>query len=172
MPEPLEERVARLEALHEIAELKARYARLADAKYTTAHQRVRVEEWEHIARRQAECFAEDARWFGGPEFGGTLSGRDALAEWFAMSPWRFAMHYYVGSDVALLAPEKAEGHWRLWQVAIPLDGEHPILLAGITRETYRRFAGEWLIESMRFEQVHSLDLSQAPAVLRCVLPSV
>ena len=169
MPQSLEERVARLEALHDIAELTAWYARLADAKYTAAHQRVGPEEWERIARRQAECFAEDARWFGGSEFGGTLTGRDALTEWFKKSPWRFALHYYVGSDVTLLAPEKAEGHWRLWQLAIPLDAKHPILLAGVTREAYRRIGGEWLVESMRFEQVHTVDLSKAPAELRCVL---
>jgi hypothetical protein len=170
VPESLAERVARLEALHEIADLKARYTRLADAKYTPAHQRVEAEEWRRLAHRQAECFAEDARWFGGPEFGGILSGREALAGWFAQSPWRFALHYYLGSDVRLPAPERAESHWRLWQLAIPLGAEHPVLLAGITRETYRRIAGEWLIESMRFEQIHTVDLSHAPAVLRCVFP--
>jgi len=168
--ETLEERVARLEALQAIAELKAWYTQLADAKYTAAHQRVAADEWRRIARKQAECFAEDARWYGGPQFGGTLSGRDALAEWFTQSPWRFALHYYVGSDVTLLAPEKAEGHWRLWQLAIPVDGDVPTLLAGVTRESYRRIAGEWLVESMRFESVHTVDLSQTPAVLRCVLP--
>jgi hypothetical protein len=170
MPESLEERVARLEALHEIAALKARYARLADAKYTPAHQRVAAEEWERIARRQAECFAEDACWYGGPEFGGTLNGRAALAGWFARSPWRFAMHYYVAPDVTLVAPENAEGSWRLWQLAIPLDADSPVLLAGVTRESYRRVDGAWLVVSMRFESIHTVDLSGAPAELRCVLP--
>lgn len=170
MPESLEERVARLEALHEIAELKAEYARLADAKYTPAHQRVAAHEWERIASLQAECFAEDARWFGGPQFGGTLTGRAALAGWFAKSPWRFAMHYYVGSNVTLLAPERAEGRWRLWQLAIPVDAESPVLLAGVTHEAYRHVAGRWLVESMRFEQIHTVDLSRTPAALTCVLP--
>ena len=166
----LEERVAKLEALHAINDLKSRYATMADAKYTSAHKRVGEDEWRALARMQAACFTTDAQWFGGAQFGGTLSGRDALAGWFTRSPWRFALHYYVAPAIALSSPDTAAGTWRLWQLGVPVDAEAPILLAGTTFETYRRANGEWLIASMRFDEIHTVDLSDAPAVLRCVLP--
>lgn len=166
----LEARLALLEARQAIADLKACYAQLADAKYTSAYQRVPPDEWRSLARQQAACFTEDAAWDGGPEFGGALIGREALAAWFARSPWRFALHYYVAPDLAFETPEKGAGTWRLWQLALPLDGAHPILLAGTTRESYRLTPGGWLIASMRFEEIHTVDLGQMPAALRCVLP--
>lgn len=166
----LEDRLAKLEALHAIGELKSRYSELADAKYTSAHQRVGDDDWRKIAHMQAECFTDDAQWFGGTEFGGTLTGRAALAEWFARSPWRFALHYYVAPSLSVIGPGSAEGRWRLWQLGVPLDAQAPVLLAGTTFETYRVVDGEWRIASMRFDEIHTVDLSLAPAVLRCVLP--
>jgi hypothetical protein len=171
-PANVEERIARLEALGAIGDLKARYAALADAKYTPAHERVLPERWRNTARMQAECFTENAQWFGGDLFGGTLQGRDALTEWFTRSPWRFALHYYVAPALTLRSNDTASGTWRLWQVGIPLDSSAPVILAGTTVETYRRTHGEWLIESMQFDEIHTIDLNDSPAVLKCVLARV
>lgn len=165
----MEERLARLEALQAIDSLKARYARLADAKYTSGHQRVPEQEWREIAARQAACFTEDATWEGGPEFGGTLRGRAALTAWFERSPWRFAVHYYVAPQIELVDATRAQGRWRLWQVAVPIEASHPVLLAGTTRESYRATAAGWLIDAMRFEDLHAVDLGRSPAELRCIL---
>lgn len=167
---PLERRIARLEALQAIAALKARYAALADAKYTSAYERVPEDEWRRLAGLQAECFTDDARWDGGPQFGGVLRGRAALAGWFARSPWRFALHYYVAQELALTGDDAAEGRWRLWQVGLPLDTARPVLLAAITAERYRLVRGAWLVARMRFTEIHTLDLGAAPPELRCLIP--
>jgi hypothetical protein len=157
--ESLEARVSRLEAFQAISELKARYARLADAKYTASHERVALDEWHRIAAQQAACFTEDARWEGGAKFGGMLQGRDALTGWFAQSPWRFALHYYVAQEIRLVAADRAEGRWRLWQIGLPTEGRVPVLLAGVTREHYRRDGQGWLIERMSFEEIHTVELT-------------
>lgn len=165
----LEERLARLEAVRAIADLKSRYARLADEKYTSGHERVAEARWRDVAALQAACFTDDARWHGGEQFGGTLTGRVELTAFFERSPWRFALHYYVSPAIAIHSETMAEATWRLWQLGLPLDAQAPVLLAGSTIETYRRTGGEWLIESMRFTEIHTVDLSAAPAALRCVL---
>ncbi len=162
-----EERIARLEAIEAIHALKARYARLADAKYTSDHRRVDDAAWAATATAQAACFTDDARWFGGTQFGGTITGRAALSEWFARSPWRFAMHYYVAPQLTVSGRDTAEGRWRLWQIGLPLDDSPPILLAATTYESYRRTGDAWLVSGMRFEEIQ--QLSQAGAMLACTL---
>lgn len=164
----LEERLARLEAIEAIHALKARYARLADAKYTSAHQRVDAAAWRAAAQAQAACFTADAQWFGGAQFGGTIAGRAALAEWFTRSPWRFALHYYVEPQIALTAADAAEARWRLWQIGVPIDASPPVLLFATTLETYRRTDDEWLIAGMRFAEIQQFALPGG--VLTCTLP--
>lgn len=169
MAETLADRVARLEAFEAMRTLKERYAQIADAKYTSAHQRVDGEAWVRTANEQAACFTVDARWFGGSEFGGVIEGRDALAQWFTRSPWRFAMHYYVSPHLTLTADDEGEGRWRLWQIGLPLDESPPVLLFATTREAYRRVDGRWLISTMQFKEIQQLSLADAPAILACTL---
>jgi hypothetical protein len=164
------DRLERLEAAAAIHALKARYARLADAKYTSAYERVALDDWHRVAQLQAACFTEDAAWEGGSDFGGALRGRDAIADWFTRTPWRFALHYYVAPEVTVHDLQRATARWRLWQIALPVEGEVPVVLAATTHEVYRRVADEWLIERMRFEEIHVLDLHAAAATLRCLVP--
>lgn len=164
----VEERLARLEAVQAINELKVRYARLADAKYTASHQRVSPGEWKRIGTMQAACFTEDAEWDGGDSFGGALRGRVALADWFTRSPWRFAIHYYVAPQIAVLSVDHAEASWKLWQIAVPEGGTDPVLLAGTTQEAYRKTPDGWLIERMRFEEIHTVELGRVD--LRSLVP--
>jgi hypothetical protein len=117
----LEERLSRLEGVDAIRELKARYARITDAKYTSDYCRVDDAAWAAAAQQQAACFTEDAQWYGGTQFGGVLSGRTVLAEWFTRSPWRFAMHYYVAPQIDVMGSDVAEGRWRLLQIGLPFD---------------------------------------------------
>jgi hypothetical protein len=163
----LEERIARLEAADAIHALKARYARLADAKYTSAHHRVDEAAWIATAQAQAACFTTDAQWFGGAQFGGTIAGRAALAEWFTRSPWRFAMHYYVAPQIGLTADDAAEARWRLLQIGLPIDESPAVLLFATTIETYRRIGDEWLIAGMRFEEIQ--QFAPADGVLTTTL---
>jgi hypothetical protein len=156
----LEARVAQLEAGEAIRLLKARYAALADAKYTPAYERKPDAEMRRIAACQAMCFTEDAVWAGGDGFGQDIVGRAQLAEWFARSPWCFAMHYY-GSPVIEVEGGHAQAGWRLWQLAMRADTREALLLAAVTHERYvRQDDGDWLCNAMRFEQLHMVSLGK------------
>jgi len=160
------ERLARLEGIEAIRALKARYAALADAKYTPLCQRLTGAELERVARDQAQCFTEDAVWAGGNSFGGDICGRDQLAKWFMRSPWRFAMHYYTSAHIEVHG-DQGHAMWRLWQLAIREENGDAIVLAASTHERYRREAdGQWRCCFMQFEQMHmsSLGLSPMPLV--------
>jgi len=167
----LEDRLARLEAIAAIDALKARYTALADAKYTPEHRRVPPEEWARVAQLQADCFTEDAIWIAEAAFGGSRTGRPALADWFTRSPWRFALHFYLAPAFSEIGPHSARASWRLWQLAIPETATTPVLLAGITHEAYRRDASGWRIAEMRFAELHRVDLAQSPALLDNLMPT-
>ena len=64
----LEARLAAVEAVQEIHNLKARYAELVDARYGKDGPRP-PEEVARIADQIAELFAEDAVWDGGRQLG-------------------------------------------------------------------------------------------------------
>jgi hypothetical protein len=154
-------RITRLEAIEAIVALKARYAALADAKYTPDYQRQPDDIMASVAWQQALCFTEDARW-GGGEFGGTLQGRERLHQLFQQSPWRFATHVYA-SPVIHVAGLQASATWQLWQLALRDDNAEAVFLFGTTQETYRCDAdGVWLVDSMSFDQVHLLPASASP----------
>jgi hypothetical protein len=154
----LEGRVARLEAIDAIRALKARYAALADAKYTRDYRRQPDDIMRSIARQQAACFTEDAVWRGGAGFGDDLVGRERLGEWFERSPWRFAMHYYVSETLHIHDADHARGTWRLWQLALRDDDARAVMLGAVTEEKYQRTeAGVWLISEMRFAQLHMME---------------
>jgi ketosteroid isomerase-like protein len=159
-------RVARLEAIEAIRELKALYTALADAKYTSdGYARVAERTMSAVAWQQAQCFTEDAVWSGGDGFGNELIGRDALHRWFQRSPWRFAIHYYNGESI-LVDGDRARASWRLWQLALRDDDGRAVLLAGATEEAYRRGAdGNWLISEMRFTELQMAQVSDLPLPL-------
>lgn len=136
-----------------IQQLKARYARFADDKYTPRRQRKPQAALDRAAWNQASCFTTDAVWDGGRRFGSRLQGREALFRFFRGGPWRFALHYYVAPMIEVKG-DRARGSWRLWQIAIPEGSEEAVLFAAITREDYRREGGTWLHSAVRFEQAH------------------
>lgn len=158
----LEARLAALEAAESIRALKARYASLADAKYTKLYRRQPDDVMRRVAWEQAACFTEDAVWEGGAEFGENLVGRARLFEWFMRSPWCFAVHYYA-SPVLHVEGDRATGHWRLWQMALRADTREAVLVAAVTSEAYVKAAdGAWLHSRVRFEEIHMLPISAGP----------
>lgn len=163
-------RLARLEAIEAIGALKARYTALADAKYRPDYRRVAPAEWTRVAHSQASCFTEDAAWIADEAFGGNRTGRAALADWFTRSPWRFALHFYLAPSFSHVGANDAQASWRLWQIAIPEHADTPVLLAGITHESYRRGADGWLIAAMRFAELHRIDIAQSPVRLESLMP--
>jgi hypothetical protein len=156
------ERLAAIEALRE---LKARYAELADSKFTADYQRQPSHILAEVAQRQAECFTPDAIWEGGSDFGRSLRGREALRDWFSRPPWCFALHFYVGPRFKIDAGT-AEAQWRLWQLAVRNDTRETVLLAATTQERYvREPDGSWLHAAIRFEQIHIVPLRAGPDAL-------
>lgn len=153
----LAERLHRLEAVEAIRRLKARYAALADAKYTADYQQQDPIRLREVAQAQADCFTAQAVWYGA-EFGGDRTGRAALAQWFEQSPWCFAAHYYVSADI-LVDGARAQAGWRLWELALRADNGEAVLMMARTEETYRHCAQDgWLIDSMRFHDVQVAEL--------------
>lgn len=162
----LAERLERLEARAEIAELMQRYAAAADAKYTPARERRPDAEVAEAARRQSRCFTRDAQWIGGA-FGGTLEGREAIAAFFRRSPWRFTAHHY-GCASMQVELDTARVAWRLLEIGVREDGA-TMLLTGTLHQTCRRVPEEgWLIARMAFESLHGVPLGQD--ALRCLIP--
>lgn len=168
----LEQRLDHLEAVEAIRTLKARYAALADAKYSSDYQRQSVDVMRTLAWQQALCFTEHALWEAGEGFGANRVGRDALYQWFQNSPWCFAVHYY-GSPVITVAGNTAHATWRLWQIAMAQDTREAVLLAAVTDESYERQSdNSWLISRMRFEQLHMLPVGAGPAPLSATLAAL
>lgn len=158
----LEQRVAALEAAEAIRQLKARYASLADQKYTAGYRRQPAVRMQQIAQAQADCFTEDAVWEGGAEFGASLVGRAALAAWFNRSPWCYALHYYGSPEISVTG-DTASAHWRLWQIALRDQTKEALLLGATTYEQYARQPdGAWLVSRMRFEQTQMLPMDAGP----------
>ena len=144
----LEDRIARLEALEAIRQLKARYAHLADAKYTADHRRKPEQEMNAVAWQQALCFTEDAVWDGGPTFG-TVRGRQQLYEWFRSGPWTFAMHYFL-NPVINVEGDRGSGAWMLWEAATLARNNTPVLISALTEDEYTKVDGAWLMSRMTF----------------------
>lgn len=158
------ERLRRLEACEEIRQLKARYAALADAKYTADYQQQEPSRMRELAQAQAACFTPQAVWYGA-EFGGDRIGRDALSQWFQCSPWCFAAHYYMGGDIEVDGI-RAQATWRLWQLALCADDKKAVLLMAYTKEAYQYCETEgWLIDSMRFGDIHVTPLGTGSSPL-------
>jgi hypothetical protein len=150
-----------------IQQLKARYADAADAKYGPGYGRADAHSVASAARRQAECFTQNARWIGGAGFGGDISGRSALVAFFADPPWKFATHLY-GSPIITVDGERAHGSWRLWQLGVPSDDPAPVLMISRTEEHYVHTPEGWLHDYVRFtriDKVSGADVLSLEAVL-------
>ena len=109
MSDSLETRVARLEAVEAIRNLKMRYARFCDAGFPPD--------------ALPGLFTDDCSWDGGAVFGRHV-GLDALREFFAgaRDSVAWALHYIVSGAVELDdGLTTATSTWYLWQ-PMTLDG--------------------------------------------------
>lgn len=139
----LADRIARLEALAEIRDLKTRYARACDPYPDGA--------------LIATMFSEDGVFDCGELFG-VHRGRDAIREHFLRGPevLKWALHLIesplieVGEDL-----RSATGTWYLWQPMTTWEGEGSATarwLAGEYHDTYRRDElGTWRFASVKLE---------------------
>jgi hypothetical protein len=117
--EELERRVAQLEAIEAIRELKARYADVCDTGYDPVRMR--------------PFFTDDAVWDGGPRFG-RYEGVDAVCDFFA------APIIEVADD-----GRTAQASWYLLEPCTIATDEGPraMLIAGRYADRYRLEPDGW-----------------------------
>ena len=125
----LEARIRRLEDIHELEKLKARYAAFCDDDYAQ----------DGIA----SLFTEDGVWDGGPM--GRYDGREAIREFFATSDQvvPFAIHH-VTNPILEIDGDRATGSWYLWQPCTFAEGNQALWMAGRYDDVYRREGDRWL----------------------------
>lgn len=164
----LSDRIAAIEDREAIRDLMQRYARAADAKYTAYLELRGPETVSQSAAEQAACFAEDAAWSAG-QFGGVLSGRAAIAEFFENSPWSYALHHYVCPEIKVDG-STADVRWRLLEIGCPQLDKRVVLLTGVVAQTCRRTTEGWRITSMSFEVLQEIELADSRDAVTCLIP--
>lgn len=128
----LSQRIARLEALEAIRQLKHRYLNACDLKDV---ERIR------------ECFAE------GPidiDFGllGRFSHRDDFIELYrslACNPRVIDSHHGANPEIDLLSEDEAQGRWALSYFNLDAETGATRRLGVIYQDRYRRVDGQWQI---------------------------
>ena len=131
----LEQRIARLEAIEAIKQLKAVYAEVCDQNYDPV--------------KMYPLFCADAIWEE-PTLFGRFEGREAICEFFAgvSAPISWALHYMIAPKITVNDDlVNAEGTWYLWQPCT-IDGT-AVWLTGTYFDRYRKDEGVW-----KFSEVH------------------
>jgi hypothetical protein len=126
-------RLARLEAIEAIRQLKARYAEVCDTGYDPVGMR--------------PFFTEDAVWDGGSRFG-RYEGVDAVCDFFAgiSSTIVWALHYMVAPVIDVAEDGRtAIGSWYLLEpcTIATKDGPRAMLITGRYADRYRLEVEGW-----------------------------
>lgn len=138
MGEDLSTRIAKLEAVEEIKNLKSRYAQACDDGYNPETMRT--------------IFAKDAVWDGGDAFG-RYEGQDAICQFFAdvSSSISWALHYMMGPEIVVADDAKsATGTWYIWMpfTAETENGPRAAWVGGIYNDEYRLDPEGWRIVNL------------------------
>ncbi len=134
----LEEQIARLTAIEDIKQLKARYCAYCDAQYDPDGL--------------ASLFVEDGVWDGGKEFG-RYEGREAIRTFFrgVSGGLVFAAHLVL-NPIITVSGSHATGQWRLI-MPCTMKNEAGALearwLLSAYDEQYVERDGRWLFQSLR-----------------------
>lgn len=141
----LEARLAAVEAVQEIHDLKARYAELVDSRYTLDGPRPAAEV-ARIADEIVSLFSEDAVWDGGEELG-CWQGRDEIRKRFLEPTLGFTLHYFVKPRVHVDG-ERATGRWDVL-APVRFGNGKPGWMTGVEDDEYVRVGGRWLHSRMK-----------------------
>ena len=149
--EAIEERLARLEDVEAIKNLKARYAYHCDHGYD--------------ADGMASLFVEDSIWTSNAF--GTYRGRAAIHEFQSKisSEILWALHFMICPVVNISDDgQTASGSWYLIEFATMTrpaadDGKDAVVMTAVYNDTFVRERGEWRFKSVsvEFHQVSDLD---------------
>jgi hypothetical protein len=140
MSQTLEASIARLVAIEDIKQLKARYGAFCDDNYNP----------DGIA----SCFAEDGVWDGSRSGFGRHVGRDAIHRFFAEEFGDFLLvaHLFM-NPIIEVDGDTATGQWRILTpltVKTPDGDPESRWLLGAYDETYIRQNGVWLFQNLTF----------------------
>lgn len=142
MTDSIETRLARLEAVERIRNLKGRYCRLCDGDHAGGFDPEKI----------AALFTEDGVWDAGP--GMRFEGRSAIAQFFAAIPasMGFARHHATNPEINVAADAmSAVGRWHLFEPATLRDGDRAFWIFGRYEDAYVRVGSEWLFRSVRVD---------------------
>ncbi len=140
----LEARIARLEAIEAIQQLKHRYFRACDTKQLDLMR---------------DCFV------AGPmtiDYGaiGTFDDRDALVSLFekiGCHPHMIEMHHGQNPEITIVDNNHASGIWGLFYYLINTQDNTLTQLGGFYHDEYRYDDGQWRISATVFK-VHSMQV--------------
>ncbi|PSL12024.1 SnoaL-like protein [Marinobacterium halophilum] len=136
----VEQRLARLEALEAIRQLKHRYLNACDSK--------------DVARIR-DCFASGEIHIDyGPI--GTFSDRDsfiALYQQLACHERVKDLHHSSNPEIELTDDHNATARWALFYFNLDADTGATMQLSGQYHDRYRCIEGEWMIVATRFERL-------------------
>ena len=141
----LEARLAAVEAVQAIHNLKARYASLVDSRYTRDGA-VEPAEIARVADEIVALFSEDAVWDGGERLG-LWKGRDEIRKRFLEPTLRFTLHYFVKPHIEVEG-DRARGRWDILAPVTFGDGR-PGWMAGSEDDEYVQVDGSWLHSRMK-----------------------
>jgi hypothetical protein len=145
--EALERRLAEVEAVQAIQNLKSEYGTLADARYTRSGVKDQPEV-DRIADRIAALFSEDGVWDGGAALG-RCEGRDAIRERFREPTLLFSWHFFVKPEIRV-SGRTAMGTWDVLALCTSPDGR-ALWMVGAEHDEYACVDGVWLHTRMRLE---------------------
>lgn len=136
----LEQQIARLAAIEDIKQLKARYCAFCDDQYDP--------------EGLASLFVEEGIWDGGPEFG-CHEGRDAIRTFFrgASGQIEFAAHLVMNPMIEVNGGT-AIGKWRLIMPCTMKDDQgkpEARWLLSSYDEAYVERDGRWLFQRLKVE---------------------
>ena len=143
--EQLELRLATVEDVQAIHNLKSHYGQLADSRYDR-NGVVEPDTLERIARDLSALFSEDAVWDGGSGLG-VCRGRQAIYERFREPTLKFSWHYFVKPRIEVDG-DRARGSWDILAPCTSRD-DRPLWMAGSEDDEYVRRDGLWLHSSMK-----------------------
>lgn len=148
MTQDLQARIARLEAIEAIRQLKHRYFRACDTKQTPLMRDCFVDGPVHIDYGQV----------------GTFTHRDGLVDIFTRigcHPHMVEMHHGQNPEITVIDATRAAGTWGLFYYLINTQDHTLTQLGGFYEDEYRCEAGQWRISRTVFRvhsmQVHRLD---------------
>jgi hypothetical protein len=150
MDDALATSVARLVAIEEIRQLKARYCRYVDLRM-----------WDEFP----SLFTEDLD----IDFAETTSGARTREEWFAAVRRHFttgiSVHHVHVPEIEILDEDHASAIWPMFDlVEIPADSPYESHTGwGHYTEQYRRVDGRWLISRVQLTRIKRMAVDSPAA---------